>query len=42
MILRLESTGADYQILAARPGGRRQIFTADPNNILLELNVFGD
>lgn len=42
MIERLDARGADYQRNLVEAIGLRQIFTADPNNILLELNFFGD
>ena len=42
MVERLDSLGADYQARPPGAGGRRQIFTADPNNVLLELNFFGE
>lgn len=37
---RLDARGADYQINDASSAGIRQIFTFDPNNVLLELNFF--
>lgn len=42
MIERLDARGADYQRNLVEAIGLRQIFTSDPNNILLELNFFGD
>ena len=42
MIARLEARGADYQQGAAKTSGLRQIFTMDPNGVLLELNFFGE
>jgi len=42
VLARLEERGADYQCTRVEAIGLRQIFTADPNNILLELNFFGD
>lgn len=39
---RLQARGADYQTNLVAAIGLRQIFTADPNNVLLELNFFGD
>ncbi len=39
---RLDATGADYQENLVEAINLRQIFTADPNNILLELNFFAD
>ena len=37
---RLDARGADYQENLVEAINLRQIFTADPNNILLELNFF--
>lgn len=37
---RLDSRGADYQENLVEAINLRQIFTADPNNVLLELNFF--
>ena len=37
---RLEARGADYKVNDLSAIGLRQIFTADPNNVLLELNFF--
>ena len=42
MIARLDARGADYKVNLVEAIGLRQIFTADPNNVLLELNFFGD
>jgi catechol 2,3-dioxygenase-like lactoylglutathione lyase family enzyme len=42
VIERLTKRGADYQTNLVAAIGLRQIFTADPNNVLLELNFFGD
>jgi catechol 2,3-dioxygenase-like lactoylglutathione lyase family enzyme len=42
MIARLEKRGADYQENLVSAINLRQIFTADPNNILLELNFFAE
>ena len=39
---RLDARGADYQENLVEAIGLRQIFTADPNNVLLELNFFGE
>ncbi len=39
---RVESMGGEFQINTVEAIGLRQIFTADPNNVLLELNFFGD
>ena len=38
---RLDARGADYKLNLVEAIGLRQIFTADPNNVLLELNFFG-
>ena len=37
---RLDARGADYQVNHVAAIDLKQIFTADPNNILLELNFF--
>ena len=37
---RLDRQGADYRVNDIPAIGLRQIFTADPNNVLLELNFF--
>ena len=37
---RLDARGADYRVNGLSAIGLRQIFTADPNNVLLELNFF--
>jgi catechol 2,3-dioxygenase-like lactoylglutathione lyase family enzyme len=39
---RLSAMGADYQENLVRAINLRQIFTADPNNVLLELNFFAN
>lgn len=39
---RLDARGADYKENLVAAIGLRQIFTADPNNVLLELNFFGE
>ncbi|MGN6496821.1 MAG: VOC family protein [Tsuneonella sp.] len=39
-LARLEAMDADFQVNAIDTIGLRQIFTADPNNVLLELNFF--
>lgn len=39
---RLDARGADYSVNDVPSIGLRQIFTADPNNVLLELNFFSD
>ena len=41
MKARLDARGAKYQENFVAAIGLRQIFTADPNNVLLELNFFG-
>ena len=38
---RLDTRGADYEENLVEAISLRQIFTADPNNVLLELNFFG-
>lgn len=40
-LARLKTYGAAYQENLVAAIGLRQIFTADPNNVLLELNFFG-
>ena len=42
MKARLDARSADYQENLVEAIGLRQIFTADPNNVLLELNFFGE
>ena len=42
VVERLKARGAEYQLNLVEAIGLRQIFTADPNNVLLELNFFGD
>lgn len=37
---RLDARGADYRVNDVPSIGLKQIFTADPNNVLLELNFF--
>jgi catechol 2,3-dioxygenase-like lactoylglutathione lyase family enzyme len=39
---RLEAMGAEHQTNLVAAIGLRQIFTPDPNNVLLELNFFAD
>jgi catechol 2,3-dioxygenase-like lactoylglutathione lyase family enzyme len=39
---RLDAMGAEYKENLVSAINLRQIFTADPNNVLLELNFFGD
>ena len=38
----LDTMGAEYQTNLVASIGLRQVFTTDPNNVLLELNFFGD
>ena len=42
MIARLKGRGLDYQVNLVTAVGLRQIFTLDPNGVLLELNFFAD
>lgn len=42
MLGRLEARGMDRQLNIVAAIGLRQIFTMDPNGVLLELNFFGD
>jgi catechol 2,3-dioxygenase-like lactoylglutathione lyase family enzyme len=42
MIDRLESRGAEYRVNIIQAIGLRQLFTLDPNGVLLELNFRGD
>lgn len=42
MVARLEARGMEYQLNTVHAIGLRQIFTKDPNEVLLELNFFGD
>ena len=42
IITRLEVRGIDRQINTVEAIGLRQIFTTDPNGVLLELNFFAD
>jgi catechol 2,3-dioxygenase-like lactoylglutathione lyase family enzyme len=42
MISRLKKRALLHQINEVRAVGLRQIFTVDPNGVLLELNFFGD
>lgn len=39
---RIELMGLECQTNLVEAIGLRQVFTADPNNVLLELNFFGD
>lgn len=42
MIARLDDRKAEYQLNVIEAVGLKQIFTQDPNGILLELNFFSD
>ena len=42
VMARLEATGREHRTNTVTAIGLRQIFTPDPNNVLLELNFFGD
>jgi catechol 2,3-dioxygenase-like lactoylglutathione lyase family enzyme len=42
MMARLEARSADFQLNIVEAIGLRQIFTQDPNGVLLELNFFDD
>jgi catechol 2,3-dioxygenase-like lactoylglutathione lyase family enzyme len=42
VIARLDASGAQYKTNTVVAVGVRQVFTADPSNVLLELNFFGD
>ena len=42
MKARLGARGLDHQVNLVASIGLRQIFTMDPNGVLLELNFFGD
>lgn len=42
VLARLDRMGAAFQTNTVESIGLRQIFTADPNRVLLELNFFGD
>jgi catechol 2,3-dioxygenase-like lactoylglutathione lyase family enzyme len=42
MIARLEAAACDYQRNFVAAIGLRQIFVRDPNEVLFELNFFGD
>ena len=42
VLSRLEDMGAEYQENLVSAINLRQIFTPDPNNVLLELNFFAD
>jgi 4-hydroxyphenylpyruvate dioxygenase-like putative hemolysin len=42
VVARLMARGMDYQCNTVEAIGLRQVFTVDPNGVLLELNFFGD
>jgi catechol 2,3-dioxygenase-like lactoylglutathione lyase family enzyme len=42
MIGKLDARGADYQVNLVEAINLRQIFTEDPNGVLLELNFFAE
>jgi catechol 2,3-dioxygenase-like lactoylglutathione lyase family enzyme len=42
VVARLTARGMDYQCNTVEAIGLRQVFTMDPNGVLLELNFFGD
>ncbi|WP_353228120.1 VOC family protein [Novosphingobium sp.] len=42
LIARIEAMGGTYQTNRVDAIGLTQVFTTDPNNVLLELNFFGD
>jgi catechol 2,3-dioxygenase-like lactoylglutathione lyase family enzyme len=42
MVDRLEARGLEYKLNTVHAIGLRQIFTKDPNDVLLELNFFAD
>jgi catechol 2,3-dioxygenase-like lactoylglutathione lyase family enzyme len=42
MVARLDGRGMAYEVNLVEAIGLRQIFTMDPNEVLLELNFFGD
>ena len=42
VVARLTARGMDYQRNTVEAIGLRQVFTVDPNGVLLELNFFGD
>jgi len=42
LLSRLDARGASYQLNTIAAVGLRQVFTMDPNEVLLELNFFGD
>ncbi len=42
VVARLDARGMEYQANLVASIGLRQVFTIDPNGVLLELNFFGD
>ena len=42
IVARLDAAGATYKTNLVAAIGLRQVFTTDPNNVLLELNLFSD
>lgn len=42
LIARITAMGLAHQVNTITAIGLRQVFVADPNNVLLELNFFGD
>jgi hypothetical protein len=42
VIARLSARERDHQVNLVAAIGLRQVFTMDPNGVLLELNFFGD
>jgi hypothetical protein len=42
LIARLRERARRHQINEVKAVGLRQVFTVDPNGVLLELNFFGD
>jgi catechol 2,3-dioxygenase-like lactoylglutathione lyase family enzyme len=42
VLSRLQSRGLDYRLNTVAAIGLRQVFTQDPNGVLLELNFFAD
>ncbi len=42
ILTRVEALNTPYQLNLVEAIGLRQVFVSDPNNVLLELNFFGD
>lgn len=42
LLQRLQARAVEYQLNTVAAIGLRQVFTLDPNGVLLELNFFGD